>query len=39
MRSHAIATVRIHGWKKIAAGLRQAASGYANAAALLGLEC
>jgi predicted transposase YbfD/YdcC len=37
-RSHAIASLRIHGWKNIAAGLRWAASDYANAVTLLGLE-
>ena len=36
-RSHAIASLRIHGWKNIAAGLRWAASDYANAVTLLGL--
>jgi predicted transposase YbfD/YdcC len=36
-RSHAIASLRIHGWTNIAAGLRWAASDYANALTLLGL--
>jgi hypothetical protein len=37
-RSRAIASLRIHGWKNIAAGLRRAASDYANAVSLLRLE-
>ena len=36
-RSHAIASLRIHGWNNIAAGLRWAASDYANTLTLLGL--
>ena len=36
-RSHAIASLRIHGWTNIAAGLRWAASDYANTLTLLGL--
>lgn len=36
-RSHAIASLRIHGWKNIAAGQRWAASDYANTLTLLGL--
>jgi len=38
-RSHAIASLRIHGWKNIAAGLRWAGSDYPNAVSLLGLAC
>ncbi len=36
-RSHAIASLHIHGWDNIAAGLRWAARDYAYAATLLGL--
>jgi len=36
-RSHAIASLRIHGWNNIAAGMRWAASDYANTLTLLGL--
>jgi predicted transposase YbfD/YdcC len=36
-RSHAIASLRIHGWQNIPSGLRWAARDYANAIALLGL--
>lgn len=36
-RSHAIASLRIHGWQNIPSGLRWAARDYANAITLLGL--
>ena len=36
-RSHAIASLRIHGWTNIASGLRWAARDYANVLTLLGL--
>ena len=36
-RSHAIASLRIHGWQNIPTGLRWAARDYANAITLLGL--
>ncbi len=36
-RSHAIASLRIHGWNNIASGLRWAARDYANVLTLLGL--
>ena len=37
-RSHAIASLRIHGWTNIASGLRWAARDYANVLTLLGLR-
>ena len=36
-RNHAIASLRIHGWKNIPSGLRWAACDYAKVLALLGL--